>query len=196
MKGRVNFTPPSNIGMSIDWNELVNKPFMEGRIIEAFASADSIIDDSIECCLRQIYKDFKCQDLINEIHLLRGRVNFDGMVLLEVLKSKTIVAEIFVQRVRQFKSARNLVLHNQEGEYALVIGNPSITYNSQDELDEKVIEEAKKWIQIGFDIFKDLNDKSKELNKNRDYYFSNDFYQKKPRGEQAKRKFPKDMKKK
>jgi len=190
MKGRVYFTPPSYIGMEINWDELVDKPFKEGRIMEAFASADSIIDDSIELCLRQIYEDFKCQDLINELHLLRSKANFDGLVLLEILKSKTIVVDTFYQKVLNFKKARNLLIHNQEGEYALVIGNPKITYNSQEELDNKTIEEAKKWIGVGFDIFKDLIEKSGELDKKKDYYFSREFYQKYPRGNQAKSKFP------
>ncbi|MFH1506262.1 MAG: hypothetical protein ABIE94_04745 [archaeon] len=194
MKGRIKFTPPSYIGMNIDWNELVTKPFQEGRIIEAFASADALIDEEIESCLRQIYYDFKCQDLINEMHILRGKVNFDGLILLEILKSKTIVDEPFVQRVRQFKLARNLVLHNQEGEYALIVGNLDIAYNSQEELDNTMLKEAKKWIGEGFEIFNDLIENSRELDKNKEYYFSHEFYKKNPRGKQVKRKFPKGNK--
>ena len=196
MKGRVSFTPPSYIGMSIDWNELVDKPFKEGRIIEAFASADAIIDSSIESCLRQIYHDYKCQDLINEINLIRGRVNFDGLILLEILKSKTVVIEEFVQKVRQFKRARDLVLHNQEGEYSLVVGNSELSYSSQEELDIKVEIEAKKWIGKAFDIFLGLHEISKKLSENASYYFSHDFYTKNPRGKQAQQRFPKEVKRK
>ena len=196
MRGRVSFTPPSYIGMSIDWSELVDKPFKEGRIIEAFASADAIIDSSIESCLRQIYSDFKCQDLINEIHLIRGRVNFDGLILLEILKSKTVVLEEFVQKVRKFKRARDLVLHNQEGEYSLVVGNSAISYASQDELDNKIETEAKTWIGKAFDIFVELYEISKKLSENSNDYFSHEFYTQNPRGKQAQQKFPKNTNKK
>lgn len=109
-KGRVVFVPPSGIFQSFEWDDLVVKPFRDGRIIEAFASADAIIDSLIESSLRSLYNDHKSQDLINEIHLLRGRVNFDSLILLEILKSKTVVDDKFVDKVRQFKKARNLVL--------------------------------------------------------------------------------------
>lgn len=118
-KGRVVFVPPSGIFQSFEWDDLVVKPFRDGQIIEAFASADAIIDSLIESSLRFLYNDHKSQDLINEIHLLRGRVNFDSLILLEILKSKTVVDDKFVDKVRQFKKARNLVLHNTEGEYSL-----------------------------------------------------------------------------
>jgi len=196
MKGRVNFSPPDYISMSIDWIELVDKPFKEGRIIEAFASADAIIDSTIESCLRQIYEDSKCQDLINEMHILRGRINFNGLIFLEILKSKTVFNDIFVQRVREFKKARNLILHSQEGEYALVVGNPQINYNSQKELNDKTLEETKKWIGEGFEIFNNIIEKITEVAKNKNYYFSYEFYQKNPRGKHVKNKFPKESKKK
>jgi hypothetical protein len=191
MKGRVKFTHPSSIGMNIDWNELVNKPFNEGRILEAFASADAIIDSSIEFCLRQIYSNSKCQDLINEIHLIRGSVNFDGLILIRILKSKTVVSEGFLQKVLHFKKARNLILHNIEGEYSFVIGNPSILYSSQKELDVAVENESKRLIGNAFNIYMELYETSKKIHNNPEYYFSHEFYKKNPRGKQAKSKFPK-----
>ena len=193
MKDRVNFSPPSYIGMDINWAELVDKPFNEGYIIQAFASADAIIDSFIESCLRQIYEDFKCQDLINELHLLRSKANFDGLVLLEILKSKTIVDEAFCQKVLNFKKARNLVSHNQEGEYALIIGNPTFKYNSQEELNKLMLQESKKWIANAFEIFEKLIQIGKNLSKNKDDYLSEEFYRKNPRGQTHthKTKFPK-----
>lgn len=193
MKDRVNFSPPSYIGMDINWVELVDKPFNERYIIQAFASADAIIDSFIESCLRQIYEDFKCQDLINELHLLRSRASFDGLVLLEILKSKTIVDETFYQKVLNFKKTRNLVSHNQEGEYSLVIGNPSFRYSSQEELNKLMLQEAKKWILTAYEIFEKLIEISKTLSQNKDCYFSEDFYRKNPRGQTHthKTKFPK-----
>ncbi|GEM_PF-5387912 len=190
MRNDIKFHPPSYISMRIDWQNLVYKPFNEGRIIEAFATADAIIDDFIESCLRNIYSDHRSQDLINEIHFLRGRVNFDGMILLEILKSKTVVDETFVNEVRMFKRARNLVLHSKEGEYALILGNQDFKYSNQEELDKFVLTESRKWISNARVIFDKLSDICVETCKNPDYYFSEEFYKKNPRGKIAQKEFP------
>lgn len=192
-KGRVVFSPPSGIFLDIDWNELVEKPFGDGRIIEAFASADAIIDSIAESFLRLLYNDRKSQDLINEIHLLRGRVNFDSLILLEILKSKTVVDEKFVDKIRQFKKARNLVIHNIEGEYSLVIGSPNLKYYDQNELDSLVETESIKWISIAFEIFIELYNLMNKANP--DDYFGEKFYRNNPRGKLAKKKFPTTKKK-
>ncbi len=127
--------------------------------------------------------------------MLRGRVNFDGLALLEILKSKTVVDDEFVQEVRRFKQARNLCVHDKEGEYALVIGNPAFQYLSQDELDRAVAQESRKWISEGYEIFEELLEASTRISKNEEYYFSDKFYEDHPRGQVAKRKFPKQPKK-
>lgn len=189
MKQRVKFLPPDYTLVTTDWSKLVYSPFREGHILEAFASADALIDDLIETNIRQLYSDAKCQDLINEIHFLRGRVNFDSLVLLEILKSKTAVDEEFVNRVRQFKKARNLVVHSPEGEYALVIGIKK--YSSQEELDEMAEKEARMWIGAAYEIFAELLDVSRKISRNQEYYFSKEFYGKNPRSEIAKRNYPK-----
>jgi len=194
MIGRVHFKSPGYIWMDINWVELVDNPFREGRVIEAFTSADALIDDSIESCLRQMYNDFECQDLINEIHYLRNRVYFDGLVLLEILKSKGAVDDTFIQKVRRFKKARNLVTHNVKGEYALIIGNPEKKYSSQEELDKQVDKESKVWLSEAYDIFEKLFEISKEIGKNREYYFSEEFYREHPREKIAKKRFPKQTK--
>lgn len=193
MSDRVNFSPPNFISLSIDWRELVEKPFTEGYIIQAFASADAIIDNFIESCLRQIYEDFKCQDLINELHLFRSKTNFDGLAILNILKSKTIIDDKFCEKVLNFKKARNLVSHNKEGEYSLIIGNPAFKYSSQEDLNNLVIIESKKWIKIAYELFVQLIEISKTLSENKDYYFSEKFYRENPRGQTPphKTKFPK-----
>ncbi len=185
-KGRISFSVPAYTSQILDWFNLVKKPFEEGRFVEAFGSADALIDDATETLLRHLYRD--SQDLINEIHLLRGRVNFDGLVQIEILKSKTIVDQKFVDQIREFKKARNLVLHNAEAEYALIIGNPEFTYNSQEQLDKLVLSESSKWIASGFDLFQKLHKLTKI---DPAHYFSEDFYRKNPRGKFAKKQFPK-----
>ena len=72
-----------------------------------------------------------------------------------------------------------------------VWGEKTISYNSQEELDNKTIQEAKKWISEAFEIFNFLIEKSKTITENKDFYFSHEFYQKNPRGKQAKKKYPK-----
>ena len=194
MKGRVNFDPKGTF-MFTDWNTLVNEPLAEGRAAEAFATADAIIDDFTETALRRLYSDEKSQDLINEIRLLRGRVNFDGLILLEILKSKTAVTDLLVQRVRQFKKARDLVLHSTEGEYALVLGNNSFSYSSQSELDALAQEEAKKAIASAHEIFLELIETNNRLGKNAARFFTKEFYEKNPRFKVTQQKFPKAVKK-
>ena len=193
MKGRVIYDPKGTF-IFTDWNDLVSKPLAEGRTAEAIATADAIIDDFTESCLRQLYSDEKSLDLINEIRLLRGRINFDGLILLEILKSKTAVSQAFVQKVRQFKKARDLVLHSPEGEYALVLGNLSLNYSTQEELDLQAEKEARKAIQSAYEIFLELVKTNSELAKNSQRYFTREFYEKNPRGKVAQQKFPKNKK--
>ena len=178
--------------MVTNWNEMVTKPFLEGRISEAFASADAIIDDFTESALRELYSDRKSLDLINEIHFLRNRVNFDGLVLLEILKSKTVVDDSFVQKVRQFKKARDLVLHSPEGEYALVLGNQALHYSSQEQLDKHAETQATKAIASAYEIFLKLIEVAAKVGKEREEYFTPDFYRKNPRGKVAQQKYPKN----
>jgi len=127
------------IGSSINWNKYVKLPSKSGNWVEAFGSADAIIDNTIESLLRSVYNNHQAQDLINEIHLLRGSINFDGLILLRILQNKTVVDEIIVQRVWEFKRARNLVCHNSDAEYSLVLMNPRIgNIVDQTDLEEKV----------------------------------------------------------
>lgn len=188
MKGRVKFKD-GTISQAFNWIELVEKPFHDGRVIEAFASADAILDAQAEALLRHIYSDHKSQDLINEMHLIRSRVNFDGLTLFEILNSKTVISTELIDKIRQFKKARNLVLHNTEGEYSLVIGNAAVKYSDQEELDSLVTKESKKWLIIGFEIFVELYEVTGRIDP--EYYFSVEFYHANPRGKMAQKLSPK-----
>jgi hypothetical protein len=180
MKGRVNLTPAGYISMVIDWNKLVNEPFEEGRAMEAFASADAIISELIEDCLKGVYNDTKCRDLIDEIHSLRNKTHFETAVMLEILKSKTIIDESLYGRIISFKGARNLVVHSQEGEYAFVLRKSSKKFANQKELDEQVFTESKKMLTLAYDIFNELINLTNKIETNKDYYFSEEFYKKNP----------------
>src|SRR3989344_3607942 len=165
----------------LDWEEAVLTPFKSGNFKEAFSMADSLIDSEIESLLREIYQEWKCQDLINEINYLRGRVNFDGLILAEILKSKTVINDTLLERIRNFKKARNLVLHNFEDHYKLIKLS-----ESKDMKDEEYQEVAKKeaslWIDEALNIWTELSLKFREIKeKEKDYYLSLEFYKANPR---------------
>ena len=196
MKGRLEFEGETLImNLGNYWPDKVTKPRKEGYIQEAFASADALIDEEVEWRLRQIYSKKECQDLIGELNFQRGRVNFDGIVMLEILKYKGLIDDGFMQKVRKFKKARNLVLHNKYAEYALVIGNQNKKYSTQEELDELVNKEVDLWLNEALEIFDKLFDLTYEISKDIEtdpnFYFSADFYKKHPRGELAQRRYPK-----
>lgn len=175
---------------AVNWEKAVIKPLNEGNFKEAFSMADSLIDSEVESLLREIYNDAKCQDLINEIHYLRGRVNFDGLVLLEILKSKTVVEDSIVDRIREFKKARNLVLHNFEGHYKLI--KFSEFKRIKDEDYGKVAEgKALYWVKEAYNLWIELMSKFKEIKKReKEYYTSYEFYKKNPRGKMIEKSHP------
>ncbi|MFH0701352.1 MAG: hypothetical protein V2A62_02865 [Candidatus Woesearchaeota archaeon] len=176
---------------SLDWRESVDKPAKEENYKEAFASADSWIDSEIESLLRYMYGENKCQDLINEIHYLRSRVNFDGMMILEILKSKTVVDEEFVNKIREFKKARNLVLHSTRGIYELVRLSEMKDIKDE-EFETEAKERANHWLKIAHEIYIKLGIKFSEIDKRgKEYYTSDLFYQKNPRLKIFERQHPK-----
>lgn len=194
MKSRVSFhnSPGGSVGtgISISWQDFVEDPFNAGYYAEAFASADALIDHEIESILRQIYSDFKSQDLINELHHIRSKTNFQGLVILDILKSKTVIDEKLYQRVINFKKARNLVSHEIQREYALIPLHAHEEIKDQKEFDELAKKSVQEWVNEAEKIFQDLSKKSSEIYKKEDKYFSHDFYQKNPRIKQIKKKYP------
>lgn len=175
---------------TISWEDEVIKPANEGRFREAFSVADSLIDSMAEDLLREVYSTFEAQDLINEIHYLRGRVNFDGLVLLEILKSKTVVDEQLISRVRQFKKARNLVLHNPLGHHELL--SPHEKYEVKDEEFNKVTKsEALTWLDEALKIYSTLSHLFNEIRKKGPkYYTSDEFYKSNPRSRSFDKIYP------
>lgn len=179
---------------SLDWKELVDKPAKEGNYKEAFSSADSLIDSEIENLLRHIYDNNKCQDLISEMHYLRSRINFDGLVLLEILKSKTVIDNEFIDQIREFKKARNLVLHSISGIYELVKLS-EMKDIKDDEIEKVAKEKADYWLKIANEINIKLTFKFSEIDKKgKDYYTSDKFYMENPRLKIFEKKYPKHIK--
>ena len=186
MKKHVTFTPPSGLAVDIDWMEIVQKPFDEHNFREAFAAADAVIDDQAESLLRQLYSESKCQDLINELHLLRGSVNFDGLTIFAILKNKTVIDEVLYQRIVHFKKARNLVSHEVEGEYSLVETSDMPNLKSDDDYKNLALSKARNWIREGFSLFEILHNIAGKIHGQENYYFSGEFYRKNPRGKLIK----------
>ena len=175
---------------TLSWKESVRDPLEAGNFKEAFSMADSIIDAEVQSLLREIYQESKCQDLINEISYLKGRVNFDGLILAEILKSKTIIDDFLLGKIREFKKARNLVLHNLEGHYKL-IKSSEFKDVKDEEYDKIAKDKALFWINEAFNIWDKLSLKFNEIKqKGRDYYFSHQFYKDNPRGKMIERMHP------
>ncbi len=178
------------ISYVFDWKESVLDPLEAGNFKEAFSMADSLIDSEVESLLRGIYQESKCQDLINEIHYLKGRVNFEGLILAEILKSKTIIDDSLLSRIREFKKARNLVLHNFEGHYKLIKFS-ELKEIKDEEYDKVAKDKAVLWINEALKIWTELSLKFNEIKqKGKDYYFSHQFYKDNPRGKMIERNYP------
>jgi len=194
MMSRVKFHNSSDgsagTSISISWKDFVNNPFDAGYYAEAFASADALIDKEIESLLRQIYHDSKCQDLINELHYLRSKTNLQGLVILDILKSKTVIKEALYQRVINFKKARNLVLHEIQREYALIPLQDHKKIKNQEEFDEIAKNYITGLLGEGEKIFQDLSKVSSSIYQKEEQFFSHDFYQKNPRIKQIKKRYP------
>lgn len=175
---------------TLDFKESVLDPLEAGNFKESFSMADSLIDSEVETLLREIYNESKCQDLINEIHYLRGRVNFDGLILAEILKSKTIIDDSLLNRIREFKKARNLVLHNFEGHYKLIKFS-EFKEIKDEEYDKIAKDKAALWIHEALDIWTKLSLKFGEIReKGKDYYSSYQFYKDNPRVKMIERTHP------
>ena len=168
MQGKVKLEKPNGYSITIDWDELVIKPFKAGYFIEAISSADALIDKTTENLIKQVYNDFKSLDFIRELHNFRGRVNFDGSVILSILLDKNIITQEEYKEVSKFKKKRNLVLHTIEGEYSLI--DDLLKVKDQNEFDEKARMEIEKLINEGLQIFKMLDEKRFKIKGKEDDY--------------------------
>ena len=182
---------------SADWKKFVRKPASEGYYREAFSNADSFIDAGISNILGLLYPHDSAEDLMRMLELEREQTQFFGAVQARILFSKGLLNEDFMQRILNFKKARNLVLHSLYGEYALVVGNPKFEAKSQAELDSLVRQECEKRLDEAEKIWVSLNEKLEEVvSRPAGYYYSKEYYAKNPdlMKKIRKRKFPRDLK--
>lgn len=144
MKGRVKYHPESRItqiNLSSDWAEYVEKPQKLGYYVEAFGGADAIIDMSVEVLFKTMYNEIQ-----RETTILQKKRKLDAETMLEILTFRKVVPDEFQEKIRKFKKARNSVLHTPYAEYALIINNMrnEIKYASQEEFDLAAVNEADK----------------------------------------------------
>ena len=163
MARKVYLTENKCVAQNICWNELVLNPLSSKFYAEAISAADALIDNFSETILRQIYNNGCCQELINQLHVMRGRLNFDGMNILFMLKNKKIIDDSLYGDIMKFKQARNLVLHRVQGEYALVKSKMLKDINNQAEYDKKADAEVKNLLDRGFKIYNHLLDISEKI---------------------------------
>ncbi len=142
--------------ISLDWQRLVMLPAQAGYFIQAFASADALIDHAAESILRQIFSTHESQTLINHIHSIRGSASLDGMPICTILRDKSVISSELLERIRKFKSNRNLVLHTIEAEYKLLDYTEMVELKTQAEYDTRVRQSANECISNAFQIFTDL----------------------------------------
>lgn len=168
-------------GISINWHKLVMDPSDKGYFIQAFASADAILDSVSESILRQIFNSFESQTLINNIHNLRGNVGFDGLMIFVLLRNKDVISEGLLSRIRKFKKVRNLVLHNIEAEYKLLEYPEMKDVIDQKIYDAKVRSKAKDELREAYNIFEALLNVSSDIAGNeKDFLLKGNGVTKKP----------------
>jgi len=143
-------------GIAIDWQKFVLDPASKGYFAQAFSGADSVIDNTGESILRQIFNSFEAQSLINHLHNIKGRVGFDGMAIFLILKNKDVIDEKLYSKISKFKKSRNLVLHNVEAEYKLIDYSEMKDIPDQVSYDRKAQTKASEHLREAFSIFEDL----------------------------------------
>ncbi len=152
MKGRVEFVEKGVTDFIFNWDKHVREPANNWYFIEAFGSADALIDDSLEFLLKSVYSDSKSQELINGLMSLRGKTNFYGLRIAEILKANNIIDKDLFEQLKIWKTARNTVAHNKYAEYGLVVTKSGFSYNSQEELDKLVKDKSNELLELAHKI--------------------------------------------
>lgn len=159
MRGRIDWDGKVS-GYATDWRELVDKPANNGYFVEAFSSADAIIDSCLQSMLRQIFNTAEGQNLINQLDSVKAETQFFGTGILKILENIKVIDKNLGKKIRVFKSKRNLVCHTIKAEYTLV---RLLDYKDQKELDDAVEKEAKHQLSKALSIFIDLEKISSSL---------------------------------
>jgi len=152
MKGRVKWSGRFT-QLSMGWEDLVKNPLQKGYYIEAFASADALIDDELQTILRQVYDSFESQHLINQLESVKAETKFFGTGILTILNKLKIVNTNLMNKVKDFKGKRNKVSHNTYAEYSLVNPINPIRLNTQEEYDAAIEVKAKIVLEKAYDCW-------------------------------------------
>ena len=144
-------------GHTINWDKLVNEPLKLNYVIEAYASADQLIDDLLETTLKNEY--IACKDVINLFLTMKSETCFFGLNIAKVLKKKSIISNSLLTKIEKFKRIRNNILHSIHGEYALLLDDDKyVECNDQSELDKLLLQKAEDGLLLAKEIFESLRD--------------------------------------
>ena len=171
MKGRVKLDRKGIITTAMDWKIFVENPSKDGYWIEAFASADALIDSNLESLLRQIYNSVESQHLISKLDSVKEETKFFGSGILKILERVGVINKKLGGKIRAFKGKRNKVSHTIYGEYALV---DSTQFKTQEEFDFAVENESRKSLEDAKEIWMELIEIAKRLHKKFQEMDSND----------------------
>ena len=152
MKGRVRYSHGWIIG--VDWDRFVKNPQKQGYYVEAFGAADAFIDYEIDSMFEQAHFNSETLPLVTALKELH---KLGSMDMLETLVREGFVKKTLLERVQQFKRARNLVLHDKFAEYALVFYNKEIRVKNQTQLDKATVKEVTKSLTEAEKLFYEIN---------------------------------------
>lgn len=148
MKGRVDYRG----AIALNWTELVSEPQKLGYYVEAFGNADALLDSAIFTLFQKVQDDFEYWDLIRELYNAR---KLTSMMMLKILNLKNIVPKKFMTRLKEFKKARNKVVHSYYGEHSLIMGELG-KYTDQENWDSAASEKANKILNDALNLHEEI----------------------------------------
>lgn len=175
---RIRYSGKGRVGLTHDLEADVFSPFNNGHFSEAFANMDAYLDHRLESFLRHLYTGFKEQDLINEVFSATGGRGFAHMCV-RILKSKKIIDGETSKDIQEFKTIRNVLLHNLMPTTKLFKEKYMAWWNkiqTQEEFDKEGEEILRRALSSGQKAYLKIGSMTEEIEKNREYYFSMEFF--------------------
>lgn len=155
-------------------SETYQKPFKEGYYGESFAILDSYIDSVVNSIIRAMFNSHKEKTLLNLIEATKKDMGdyFAGLQKIKILKKMEVISNELANTAENFKIARNKILHNPEGEYALVFSQKQYweKYDTQEKVDREVQDQLKKIFIEGEGTYLELNEILSKIVKDPEFY--------------------------
>lgn len=131
--------------------EYYEKPFKEGYYIEAIAIIDAMIDEQLRV--------FAGTSGGAKLYSENGKVRLGGDHFLKILEGRKLVDPETANKIRKFKEKRNLITHNPEGEYLLLLEEQRYyeKFTNQEEVDREVKRRVGELFSNGLGLFTKIN---------------------------------------